>query len=264
MAWDPFSAFHLYGSLDDGQVVCVDLRMPSAPLFTFQAHDKTTSSISFSSGVPGMFATSSIDKTVKIWDLSGVQDYATTALAAASSTQPQTEAQTGKASKKSGGKNRAAAFEPKLAAYKTMNVGKLFALQYYSDDPFLLATAGDKGMVAVWESDESEAIRAHFEGRAVAKKEEGNVYTSLAGTGNQTTAAEAAGAAVVTGATIGSSAGVEVPLKSAVSIGAALSAAAAVATDDSWMDEPATVTATAAKGSKEHGKKDKQKKNKKT
>jgi hypothetical protein len=39
-------------------------------------------------------------------------------------------------------------------AYKTMNVGKLFALQFYHDDPFLLAVAGDKGVVAIWESDE--------------------------------------------------------------------------------------------------------------
>ena len=34
---------------------------------------------------------------------------------------------------------------PKLVAYKTMNVGKLFTLQCSPDTPFLLATAGDKG-----------------------------------------------------------------------------------------------------------------------
>lgn len=41
-----------------------------------------------------------------------------------------------------------------MVAYKTMNAGKLFALQFYYDEPFLLATGGDKGLVAVWESDE--------------------------------------------------------------------------------------------------------------
>ena len=41
-----------------------------------------------------------------------------------------------------------------MVAYKTMNVGKLFSVQYYQDEPFLLAAAGDKGVVAVWESDE--------------------------------------------------------------------------------------------------------------
>ena len=43
---------------------------------------------------------------------------------------------------------------PHMVAYKTMSAGKLFALEYYNDDPFLLATGGDKGVVAVWESDE--------------------------------------------------------------------------------------------------------------
>ena len=49
-----------------------------------------------------------------------------------------------------------------MVAYKSMNVGKLLALQYYHDDPFLLATGGDKGMVAVWESDEMEQLRKRF------------------------------------------------------------------------------------------------------
>ena len=39
-------------------------------------------------------------------------------------------------------------------AYKTMAVGKLFSLDFYPDDPFLLAAGGDKGIVAIWESDE--------------------------------------------------------------------------------------------------------------
>ena len=34
---------------------------------------------------------------------------------------------------------------PRLVAYKSMNVGKLFTLQCSPDVPFLLATAGDKG-----------------------------------------------------------------------------------------------------------------------
>ena len=39
-----------------------------------------------------------------------------------------------------------------------MNVGKLFALQFYPSDPFMMATGGDKGIVAVWESDEQEIL----------------------------------------------------------------------------------------------------------
>lgn len=132
MTWDPFSPFHLYCSLENGNVTCIDCRNTKKPLFSFQAHDETTSSISFSNSVPGMFATASIDKSVKIWDaLKSSQDGSI----------------------------------PKLVAYKTLNVGKLFAMSYYTSDPFTLAAGGDAGMVYVWESDEQDAIAKHFNGR---------------------------------------------------------------------------------------------------
>lgn len=43
---------------------------------------------------------------------------------------------------------------------KAMAVGRLFSLQYDASTPFLLATAGSKGHVALWHSDEDEAISA--------------------------------------------------------------------------------------------------------
>ena len=59
-------------------------------------------------------ATASLDKTVKLWDVH--------------------------------------APEPFGVAYKTMAVGKLVTLQFYADDPFVLATGGSKGVVAVWDT----------------------------------------------------------------------------------------------------------------
>jgi hypothetical protein len=67
--------------------------------------------------------------------------------------------------------------EPHMVMYKSMNVGKLFALQYYTDDPFILATAGDKGSVAVWECDEAETVKNYFQDKVI--KEEDRTYTSL-------------------------------------------------------------------------------------
>ncbi len=131
LAWNPNNSNHLYCSLEDGLVVCVDIRYPGrAPLFSFKAHEETTSSISFSGTVPGLMATSSIDKTVKVWDVTP------------GSTAP-----------------------PKLVGYKSMNVGKIFAMQFSSDVPYLLTCGGDGGLVAVWESDELEAIHKHFSPR---------------------------------------------------------------------------------------------------
>ena len=152
MVWDPTCPFHLYCALENGEVNCFDLRLPKIPFCSFQAHDKTTSSLSFSHGVNGMLATASIDKTVKLWDTSVIQKTATQAATNAiknNSTMIQNNPE----------------LTPYLIMYKTMNVGKLFSLQYYMDDPYVLATAGDKGSVAVWECDEAETVRNYFQNR---------------------------------------------------------------------------------------------------
>ena len=62
MTWNPFKSDELFCSLEDGLVVCIDRRKADVPLFSFQAHEKTTSSLSFSSFIPGMLATASVDK----------------------------------------------------------------------------------------------------------------------------------------------------------------------------------------------------------
>lgn len=152
MVWDPFCSFHLYCAMENGQVVCIDLRLPKIPFCSFQAHDKTTSSISFSAGVSGMFATASVDKTVKVWDAANIHAASTISANVAA--------------KSEGGVMTAPKnLTPQNVMYKSMNVGKLFTMQFFGDDPFVLATAGDKGSVAIWESDESEIIQGHFKDR---------------------------------------------------------------------------------------------------
>lgn len=133
LAWNPHNSNHLYGSLEDGSVICIDIRQGASPLFSFKAHDQTTSSISFSPDIPGLMATSSIDQTVKIWD---VQDV------------PSSSSRL-----------------PKLVGYKTMNVGKVFAMQFSVDVPYLLGCGGDGGLVGIWESDELDAVKRHFSSR---------------------------------------------------------------------------------------------------
>lgn len=140
MAWDPFNSSRLFVTTENGLVLCIDVRQQGAPLFGFQAHEKTVSSLSFSPTVPGMLATASTDKVVKVWD------------AASESALPQ------------------------LVAYKSMNIGKLFTLQYYPNNPFLLACAGDKGQVAFWESDEVKEIGDRFNGRVDLSRE--TVYSA--------------------------------------------------------------------------------------
>lgn len=148
LVWDPFQPFHIYASLEDGKIVGVDIRKVSSNnsnespfIFNWQGHEKTVSNIHFSPGVRGMLASCSVDKTVKVWDVTRES-------------------------------------QPQCVAYKSMNVGKLFTLKYSYDDPFLLATAGDKGSVAVWESDEMEIIKNHFNSR-IENSTFKNPYLSL-------------------------------------------------------------------------------------
>lgn len=239
LSWDPFNPFNLYCSLEDGAIVCVDVRncassgagqaKKDAIRFSFQAHEQTTSGISFSQRVPGMLATASIDKTVKVWDVNDLQ------------------ASNGGA--------------PRCVAYKTMNVGKLFALQYSPDDPYLLACAGDTGMVAVWESDELSTIEEYFKSRVQPSK---STYTAL-----KSTAADAAATADGTTAAVAMSA----PSNSAIATGATVAtfastgqlsgveSAMAEKADDSWMEEEGVVGTEEIKKKKKKFMKDKKHKN---
>lgn len=171
ITWDPFNQFHMYCALEDGTILCVDVRKcggagtasnNAAVQFSFQAHEQTTSALSFSCKIPGMLATASIDKTVKIWDVCPPTSTTRSAVVSSASA------------------SSAVISSPREVAYKTMSAGKLFTMQFSPDDPYLLAAAGDTGVLAVWESDELHTIETYFKDRVVAKD---SVYTSLTGVG---------------------------------------------------------------------------------
>jgi len=130
LEWNPFDPNQLFCALESGTVVCIDRRYPDATQFQFLAHDSVVTGLSFSAKVPGMMATASTDKTVKVWDVLG----------------------------EDGGPRSA----PKMIAYKSMAVGKLFGLEFSPDEAFVLAAGGDKGMLAIWESDEQAMIEDYF------------------------------------------------------------------------------------------------------
>ena len=114
---------------------------------SFRAHDDTVSSLSFSSKIQGMMATASIDKTVRVWDTLQVSEEST----------------------------------PKLVAYKSMNVGKLFTLNFCADEAYMLATAGDQGILAVWESSEVEQIVGNFDERLNEKSDTSKIQDFVIG-----------------------------------------------------------------------------------
>jgi WD40 repeat protein len=109
-------------------------------LSLFSAHEATVSSLSFSRIVPGLLATASEDKLIRVWDVSNIQSAPPTA---AENIQQSHSLKL--KSKKNSAPATASLIQPQCVAYKSMNVGKLFSVQYHMNDPFLLACAGDKG-----------------------------------------------------------------------------------------------------------------------
>ena len=80
--------------------------------------------------VPGMFATSAVDKTVTLWDTTN------------------------------GG-------TPRARLNKDMKVGKLFTVNFYPSSPWLLGCGGGGKEIAIWDMKEDSTVQKCFGGRAI-------------------------------------------------------------------------------------------------
>ncbi|EKU22158.1 hypothetical protein NGA_0225500 [Nannochloropsis gaditana CCMP526] len=137
VGWCPHAPSTLLCTTEDGSLVAWDVRAPSGPLWKAKVHTKTCSSFSFSALAPGLMATCGMDKTVKLWDYSGDPGV-----------------------------------PPRQLGEKAMSVGKLFSISFYPSSPFLLATGGDKGLLALWNLHECEGVMRRFgEGGGKGEKE---------------------------------------------------------------------------------------------
>uniref|UniRef100_A0A0D3BKD9 Uncharacterized protein n=1 Tax=Brassica oleracea var. oleracea TaxID=109376 RepID=A0A0D3BKD9_BRAOL len=123
LAWDPHCEHSFVVSLEDGTVKGFDIRAAHSgsdsdlkPSFTIQAHDqdKGVSSISYNISAPNLLATGSMDKTVKLWELSNN--------------------------------------EPSCIASHKPKAGAVFSISFSADNPFLLAIGGSKGELHVWDT----------------------------------------------------------------------------------------------------------------
>lgn len=126
LAWCPHAPTCFLVSCEDGLVACYDARKGagSDPLYSLHAHDKPTCTMSFSPGAPGLLVTGSTDKKLKLWDV--------------------------------------ADNKPSLLATQEPKVGAIFSAGFSRDSPFLVACAGAKGTVAVWDTTSVPAVAAKY------------------------------------------------------------------------------------------------------
>ncbi|KAK0367225.1 rRNA-processing protein [Friedmanniomyces endolithicus] len=133
--WDPHDENNFYVSTENGVLHCFDARqLPSTPekskaMWRLQAHEKSLSSFSINPTVPGFIATASVDRIVKLWNITDNG--------------------------------------PSLVVSRDLGVGKVFSANFAPDDAvaFRLAVAGSKGAVQVWDTSTNRAVREAFAGR---------------------------------------------------------------------------------------------------
>lgn len=130
--WDPHNEHIFYVSTENGVLHCFDTRtLPASPeqskaTWRLQAHEKSLSSFTLNPVVPGMFATGSTDRMVKLWSVDEKG--------------------------------------PSMVVSRDLGVGKVFTTNFAPDDEiaFRLAVAGSKGAVQVWDTSTNKAVREAF------------------------------------------------------------------------------------------------------
>jgi periodic tryptophan protein 1 len=150
--WDPSNEHIFYVSTENGILHCFDTRQlpatpeESKPSWRLQAHEKALSSFSINPVVPGMIATGSTDRTVKLWSITDNAG-------------------------------------PSLVASRDLGVGKVFSANFAPDREvaFRLAVAGSKGAVQVWDTSTNRAVRENFAGRAPLPAPDADVKERLVG-----------------------------------------------------------------------------------
>jgi len=134
LAWDPHNTHCLTAASEDGTVTCWDVRNFSSkkPLWSMVGSEfGGVSDLAYNELVPGMLATSAVDKTVTLWDTSNGET-------------------------------------PRARMNKDMKVGKLFTLNFYPSSPWLLGCAGGGKEIAIWDMREDTTVQKCFGGRATA------------------------------------------------------------------------------------------------
>lgn len=130
--WNPHDSNLFYVTTENGLIHYHDIRSApsspesSKPVWKLQAHDQSISSFDVNPVIPGLFATGSTDKDVKLWNVQ--------------------------------------ANGPSLVVSRNLGVGKIFSVKFAPDSEvaFRLAVAGSKGVMQVWDTSTNAAVRRIF------------------------------------------------------------------------------------------------------
>ncbi|KAI5786417.1 WD40-repeat-containing domain protein [Peziza echinospora] len=158
LRWDPHDSNYFYVTTESGMVHFHDIRNTPAggnlaktkPVWTLQAHHKPCSAFDVSPHIPGLIATGSGDRTVKLWTV-------------------------GTSEPGVGGAG------PSMVVSRDLDVGQVFSVGWAPDKEvgFRLSVGGSKGLVRVWDTSTNAAVRRVFSGRVAMP--EGDVQEKIIG-----------------------------------------------------------------------------------
>lgn len=121
-------------SLESGIVQSFDMRSPTTPLWTLQAHDTACTAVDISPHIPNCILTASSDRSIKLWNLSHPESSNTTAPPSAIN----------------------------LVLSRDLGLGKIFGAKFSPNDALTLAAAGSAGQVQVFNALSNAAVRKTF------------------------------------------------------------------------------------------------------
>ncbi|KIV86800.1 hypothetical protein PV11_02388 [Exophiala sideris] len=134
--WDVHDPNFFFVTTEAGTVHYFDARnvptshdKPSKPVWTLQAHDSAVSAFDLSPSVPGLVATGSEDKRVKLWNIENNT--------------------------------------PTMVVSRNLDVGRIFSVQFAPDSEvaFRLSVAGSRGQLQVWDISTNPNVRKAFAGK---------------------------------------------------------------------------------------------------
>ena len=134
--WNPHDGNYFYVATEHGVLHYHDVRAAPArpeaskPVWRLEAHSKPLSCFDANPHVPGLLATGSQDKMVKLWSVENDR--------------------------------------PSLVVSRNVDVGKVFSTSWAPDAEvaFRLAVAGSKGSVQIWDTSTNSGVRQAFKGKA--------------------------------------------------------------------------------------------------
>ena len=148
--FSPVNKYKFLVSYENGLVEEYDFNNLNKPLYSFKAHKKAATSITYSHQLPDLFVTCSMDSYVKVWD-SSLQ-----------------------ALQNSG--------EPALLAEKFLKktTGELFCCKFAEDLDYTIAVGGSKGELLIWQLEQCKTFCDRYGLKWIDETKAGDETNNLA------------------------------------------------------------------------------------